>query len=142
MKKYLFSAFLFILIFPVSVALADDVRTGNASAKSSVTSTTNGSNCQTHIEVSANGQTQVINSTDCGTHTVTNTVNGTTTKEPTAFPSITKPVLKYPTITISKAATSTLTPTTIGKNNLHTPSLFSVVIKGIEDFCKRLFQAF
>lgn len=29
MKKYLFLAFLFILIFPISAAFADDVQTGN-----------------------------------------------------------------------------------------------------------------
>ncbi|MGA2967943.1 MAG: hypothetical protein ABSD69_02130 [Candidatus Levyibacteriota bacterium] len=140
MKKCLFLTFLFILIFPISVALADDVHIGNASAQSSVTSTTNGSNCQTHIQTTVNGQTEVLNSTDCGTHTLINSVNGTT-GGPTPFPSITKPVFKYPVIIISKAPTATPTPTIIEKHELRTPSLVSVIIKGFEDFFKRFFHA-
>jgi hypothetical protein len=141
MKKYLFLGLFLILITRPPFAFADNTQTGNASAQSSATTTTNGSNCSTHIEVTVNGQTQVLDSTDCGTHTLNKTANGTT-EESSPRPSITKPVLRYPRITVSQIPTATPTPTIMGKNRLQTPSLFSVVVKGVEALFKRFFHAF
>jgi len=141
MKKYLFLGLFLMLTSRPPFAFADNTQTGNASAQSSATTTTNGSNCSTHIEVTVNGQTQVLDSTDCGTHTLNKTANGTT-EESSPGPSITKPVLRYPVITVSKIPTSTPTTTITEKNKSHAPSLISVVVKGIEDLFKRFFHAF
>ena len=141
MKKYLFLGILFILILVPSLALADNVQTGNATVQNSVTNTVNGSNCATHIEVTINGQKEVLDSNDCGTHTLNSTANGTK-EEPSSAPSITRSVFDSPTIIISKTPTSTPVPTISDKNRLYAPSLISVVVKSFEDLVKRIFRVF
>jgi len=123
MKRYLFLAVLFSLTLPVSIALADEIKTGNASAETRVYNTvSDDGDTYTHIETTVNGKTNIIESKNEGEIDVRN-VNGKVTinKSPEVM------------VTITQDENSTATPTITKKQQLKTPSLFAVIVKGIED---------
>jgi hypothetical protein len=131
MKKYIFFAILLSLILPVSVAMADNIVTGNASSETRVyNSVGDDGQTYTHIETTVNGQTHTIDSKNQGEIDVRNE-NGKVT------------VIKSPNVmvTITEGESSTPTPTLNEEHELKTPSLVTVMIKGIEDFFHRFFHA-
>jgi hypothetical protein len=133
MKKAAFLSLLFLpaFLFWVSPTLAqDNITTGNSTSETRVYNTVTGDgSVYTHIETTVNGKTNTIDSKNQGEIDVRNE-NGKVT------------VINSPgvTVAVSENESSTPTPEIIQEPKLKTPSLVSVVVKGIEDFFKRFFH--
>jgi hypothetical protein len=109
---------------------AQNIQTGNASAKSSVVNEVEGSgNVTTHIETTANGQTNIIDANGNGGITVSND-NGKVS------------VTKTPQVTIVQTQTlnSTPTPTMTPVKTVHKTSFFSNFIEKVSNFINRIFK--
>lgn len=121
--------FLPVFLFWVSPTHAqDNITTGNETSETRVYNTVTGNgSVYTHIETTVNGKTNTIDSKNQGEINVRNE-NGKVT------------IIKSPNVvvTISESKSSTPTPTIIQEHKLKTPSLITVVIKGIQDFFGRI----
>ena len=135
MKKAGFFSLLFLALFlflAPRLFAQDNIVTGNATSETRVyNSVGDDGQTFTHIETTVNGQTKTIDSKNQGEIDVRNE-NGKVTinKSPNV------------TVTITENESSTPTPTINEEHELKTPSLVTVMIKGIEDFFKRFFHGF
>jgi len=117
--------FLSFFFFTKSPVYAENITTGNASAKSYVKTETEGSsNVSTHIETTANGKTEVIDSNESGEIEVKNN-NGNVT------------VKKTPQASISSILT--LTPSATTKSTEHKKTFISNFLEIISNIFKRIF---
>lgn len=83
MKRQAFFILLFFIFAPQ--VFAQDIITGNASAKSTVETNIEGGSVKTHIEVEANGEKKVFDSDKSGTYKVEVKSNGSSSDVQTSI---------------------------------------------------------
>ena len=132
MKRQAFFILLLPLIFTPQV-FAENITTGNASAKSTVETNVDGGSVTTHIEVEANGEKKVLDSDKPGTYKVEVKNNGSSSTAQTSTDN-------NSTVSANPTASPTAKIEEVKKKQESIGSFVKNIIKNIFDSLKNIFR--
>ena len=131
MNKYAFLIILFVLFSFPPVISAEDIQTGNASAKSTVETNVQGSgSVTTHIEVEANGEKKVLDTNEPGSYSLSVESNNNSKASVNSSSNT------------SSSSTPSGTPDIDSDSNDKKSSFISTLVKNIRNFFERILDFF